>query len=268
MTASQTSHLDDVQLFHGPFSPMRADLYARIPNLSPTDGYRLEGEVYGPLCESSRTLPARARLVDSGGGQTVLARAVVADPCPWSATVPAYYRVRLCLSAGDERLEQRDHTFGFLAAGVAGRRLYRAGQPWVLTALTGGDDVRSIAWEDWRAAELTMIVENPSDECCLWAARHGVPLVAIAEPARSPLGTEIRRLAKSVSVAIVILPGETLDFDPHDIAPNLLFGQELPVGGEGGWADWADLLLVDSTDAGMMVSADCEESRALLVQFI
>ncbi len=260
------SLLRDLQLFHGPFAPMQAVLYARLPTLRPRDGYHLEGEVYGPLCDSSRTLPARTRLIDAGEGQTVLARAVVPDPCPWSAELPAVYRVSLCLSRGNEPLEHLQQSFGFLATGVSEEKLYRAGKPWCLRALSGPDDPTSVAWDKWRKANLAMLVRNPSDELCQAATSQGITLVALENSTGSKLVEEIRRLARAVCVAVVILPGPAPGFEPHEIAPNLLFGQDLAIGEGERPAVWADVLLVDSTALSSRPIPLADGRSAVLVQ--
>lgn len=248
MTSSdQTGLLEDLQLFHGPVSPMRAELYARLPSLDPAAGYQLEGEVAGPLTASTRTLPARGVLLDAGPGPTLLARSIVPDPCPWTAEVPAVYRVRVNLSQHGRLLESAERMTGFRNLGVNRGQLIRSGQPWMLRGLAAdavGSEADGEIWRWWRESELALVAIEPSGELCAAASREGVPIVAVTGASGDELKAKVHGWARWVSVAaVLVLADSDLTEDPHTWAPNLLFATRWHGRPQASTPTWCDLLV-------------------------
>ena len=57
-------------IFAGDSSDALARVYAALPRTGLPDDARLEGELVGPYCRHSQTLPARIRFLDRGPGPT------------------------------------------------------------------------------------------------------------------------------------------------------------------------------------------------------
>ncbi|HEV7282213.1 MAG TPA: hypothetical protein VGN57_18565 [Pirellulaceae bacterium] len=73
---------------------IRATLAIRVPRQEGTaPAKRYRGEVYGPLASDRTTLPASYRLPEFAEDEEV--RAVVTDPCFWSAEAPLEYEIVL-----------------------------------------------------------------------------------------------------------------------------------------------------------------------------
>ena len=81
--------LSDLDIFYGELTVNRAFVYARLPRPADDEGLSLVGQVRGPRCSRAQTLPLTSPLVDLGPGPTLLARALVPDPCFWSPDLPA-----------------------------------------------------------------------------------------------------------------------------------------------------------------------------------
>ncbi|HND54660.1 MAG TPA: hypothetical protein PLV92_19750 [Pirellulaceae bacterium] len=126
--------LELLDVFHGEVTPHRALIYARLPRPTGT-GWRLQGEVRGPFSRSRRTLPARVELVDCGPGPTLLAQAVLPDPCSWSPESPTWYDVSVVLTKdGAEQAETR-RQFGIRRIGPHRNSLHLDGRRFVLRAV-------------------------------------------------------------------------------------------------------------------------------------
>ena len=132
--------IDNLDVFFGKTSEIEAHVYARLSDAR-LQNFRISGTVQGPYCEYSRTLPACMRLVDSCEGPSVLAHAVIPDPCFWSHNLPMTYTVELQLLCGDDIVAEVSRMMAIRPFGAAGRFLRLCGRRIVLQGVEGGDPV-------------------------------------------------------------------------------------------------------------------------------
>ena len=85
-----------IEITVGDVTDVEAHVIARYSGAQ-VEGVVLSGKVRGPFCEGVRTLAAdfefRAVLAGADSDSTVIAEAVVTDPCMWSAELPHLYDV-------------------------------------------------------------------------------------------------------------------------------------------------------------------------------
>ena len=102
------------KLFYTNLNSVRVSVYASIDDeFRWADGWRIDGDVYGPHCKLSDTLPARIKLHDLGEGKSPLSSAIVPDPCPWSAELPATYIVTTNISQKDKLVQSNIQQLAF-----------------------------------------------------------------------------------------------------------------------------------------------------------
>lgn len=272
--------LELLDVFHGEVTPHRALIYARLPRPTGT-GWRLHGEVRGPFSRSRRTLPARVELVDCGPGPTLLAQAVLPDPCSWSPESPTWYDVSVVLTKdGAEQAETR-RQFGIRRIGPHRNSLHLDGRRFVLRAVEppqkwnapqdvdddraarvrGGGESIGLArtgydaedaddcsdwsdWEAWRDAGRALIATAPDERLCEAAMQAGVMIVARLDDLGESAEWELRRLARWPSVVAVLVDSPiVVDAPLRRIAPNLLLVQPQV---DFETADWSHAVLVDA----------------------
>src|SRR5262245_20393161 len=114
----------DPEVFYGATDPAATQVYVRWQADSPVGGsaLKLDGVVRGPFNELARTLPAAAALTDQGPGTSLLARAVLPDPCYWMPGAPYVYAVDVEVRAGSRVVAQAQRILGIRPLGVAHRR--------------------------------------------------------------------------------------------------------------------------------------------------
>lgn len=225
----------ELDLFYGGANANRVTVYARLPKL-PEGGWSLSGAVRGPHCLYSTTLPATLRLADAGPGQTLLAKALMPDPCYWSPELPFLYDVHVELKRGAEVIATADRLLGIRDFGPRGRFFYDQGKRRVIRGAFGPVDPDLLAWHD---TPLALVAPSPSDALCEEASRVGVLVVAMEPWPRTPedeviacrakLEKELRRLSRHASVAMIVLDAGgiscgQLDSACHHLAPNNLLG--------------------------------------------
>jgi hypothetical protein len=191
--------LDAIELFFGDANPAETRVYARLAGEAMKPGMRLTGSLAGPFCRYAQTLPATIPLIDLGPGASLLAQAIVPDPCFWSPELPYLYRANVELRLGSESLGTIERTLGIRPLGARGRRFYFEGKPWVLRGVRANyvsqSDLREL-----HNADAALYIDEPADELCAAASEEGVLIVAEAqiEPAA------IRRLSRHASVGFVV----------------------------------------------------------------
>ena len=275
--------LELLDVFHGEVTPHRALIYARLPR--PTgSGWRLQGEVRGPFSRSRRTLPARVELVDCGPGPTLLAQAVLPDPCSWSPESPTSYDVSVVLTKdGAEQAETR-RQFGIRRIGPHRNSLHLDGRRFVLRAVEppqvwnaprnfdgdraarvrGGGEGNGFArtaddadgasdwsdwpdwsdWEAWRDAGRAMIATAPDDRLCEAATQAGVMIVARLDDLGESAEWELRRLARWPSVVAVLVDSPIVADAPLRRIAPNLLLVQPQVDFET--ADWSHAVVVDA----------------------
>ena len=232
-----------INLFYGGLSQNAARIYAQVNSLPGGAEWSFRGTVRGPRNTLGHTLPASFSFRDLGAGPSLLAEALVTEPCFWSAKLPALYDVSLELCYRGEVQQTVTQAHGIRFLGAFGRNLILEGERWVLRGVSSSS-TRAEALDVWRECSAAMVVGEPSDELCRRASAEGVWLVASLEES-GQTDKLLRRLRTWAAVAVVILPGEVVaPAELRRIAPNILFAQR--------WnranvqlASWADLVFAD-----------------------
>jgi hypothetical protein len=129
------SGMHDLEVFYGELTPIRAVVYARLPRPSGESNLTLTGTIRGPRCLHAQTLPATWQLADLGPGPTLLARALVTEPCFWSPDLPAVYDVTVRVQRGEETVATERREIGFKPLGIRGPQFIMAGKNWVLLGI-------------------------------------------------------------------------------------------------------------------------------------
>ena len=211
-----------LEIFFGETSETLCHVYARLQTSEIPPDLQLSGSLTGPSCLYAQTLPATFRWVDRGPGPSLLAEALVPEPCFWTPEMPHLYQAVVQLRQGSRVLARAERPLGIRRLGVHHRNLLYDGKRWVLRGMHG-DASPASDLSPWHAADMAMIVPNPDDPLCREASRQGVLLVA-------ELGAvdvhEIARLSRWPAVGIVTLPDlPTLDLG--GLAHNLLLAQRI-----------------------------------------
>ena len=77
-----------LEIFFGEASDTVAASMLGCAGRKPIKGSQLTGSLVGPSCLYAETLPARFEFVDRGPGESLLAEAVVPEPCFWTPEMP------------------------------------------------------------------------------------------------------------------------------------------------------------------------------------
>lgn len=201
-----------LDLFHGEANVNRALVYARLCGQPSGQGLTLAGYVRGPHSLYSTTLPATIPLVDCGPGESLLARALIPDPCFWSPELPHLYDVHVEVRRGDEVLTAIDRQWGLRALVPRGRFFYDHGRRAVLRGmgwpLPNGMPGREIASPDllaWHDLPAVLATFNPSDELCADASRVGVAIIACLTASDVDVLEQTRRLARHAAVTVLAI---------------------------------------------------------------
>jgi len=236
------SLLGQLDIFHGEASPALAYVYARLTLSEPTVGLTLTGEVRGPECSLSHTLPATMPLVPEAPGETLLARTVIPDPCFWSPRLPAMYRVRVELRRDHVVLESTERMLGIRVLGVRDNRLLLEGKGWVLRAVLKNSVVAEPI-KFWRDASAAMVVENPTDQVCAEASRLGVLLMATLPDPQATTAPNLRRLASWPAVGFVLAHSSAkFPENYRQLMPTTLLVYHATADQPGTPPPWADIL--------------------------
>lgn len=193
-------------IFSGDSSDALARVYAALPRTGLPDDARLEGELVGPYCRHSQTLPARIRFIDRGPGPTLLSEATVPDPCFWTPELPFLYAVEVRAVQGDKTIAAISRPFGIRRLGVHGKSLYLDAKRFVLR----GVRIHPVATQDLTAARRAasaLFVTDPTDRFLQEASEEGV-LLAVELHASQP-AVELSRLGRWPAVAVVVLDGDS-----------------------------------------------------------
>ena len=208
----------ELQLFVGDASDAEARVYATLPRAGLADDAQLTGELVGPQCRYSKTLPARVRFVDRGPGPTLLAEAVVPDPCFWTPELPFMYSAELRLSGADAAENGLApapavvrRPFGIRRLGVHRTSIYLDAKRFVFR----GVHLDAPKIEDLKAArEATsaLYLEKPSDAFLQEASEEGVFLAVHfgKKTSQDKLIAELARIAKWPAMAIAVLNHDVL----------------------------------------------------------
>ena len=178
-------------MFFGDASDAMADVYARLPQRGRAAGLTLGGSLIGPNCLYADTLPATFAFVDRGPATSLVAEAIVPEPCFWTPEMPHLYRATSSC-AGGQVLATRRARFRHPPLGACGRQAdLRRQALGACAAVLIATKSRPANWTPGAKPNTAMVVRNPDDALCQQASRVGVLLVAeLTEPDAG----EIRRL--------------------------------------------------------------------------
>lgn len=237
-----------ITVFHGRVSQNSAQVYAQVTSRPGGGEWTLSGTVRGPRCQFSHTLPTSFSFRDAGRGSTLLAEAIVSEPCFWSPRLPSLYDVRIELCCGGDVQQTFERSLGIRFWGTRGNSLVLEGDRWVLRGVQSAN-VQEAPIADWRAASAAVVVTDPSNEQCRMASEQGLLIVARLVSTNG-IRQQLQRLGRWGAVAVAVLPAETdLPADVRQVAPNLLLAQweagQQPVKP----VSWAQLVFCEVTNA-------------------
>lgn len=170
-----------LQVVLGPCDDMRAEVFVRgaLPAVA-LQALRLEGELTGPECRRSITLPAGASLTDLGAGEAgLLAKAVLTEPAFWTPELPNLYRLTARLVAEGQTVADTTRRIGLRRSGVRGRSLWLEGRRWVPRG--GGCDPQSCDLSLLHDAGVAAVISDPPQSLLAAADESGVAIIAVAE---------------------------------------------------------------------------------------
>jgi hypothetical protein len=247
-----TNDLSQLDIFYGDLTANRAYVYARLPRPADDAGLTLTGFVRGPRCLHAETLPLTAKLVDLGPGPTLLARALVPEPCFWSPDLPAIYDVTVNLQLGAETIAGERREIGLRSLGVQGRNLVLAGKRWVLRGVTASSTSTTLprAWHDASAA---YVAEEAGDEQLAEASQFGALTAVHIRGDAEQTAAALRRLAQQPAAALAVIDGQLpSEFEPAAIAPNLLLAQRLHANVNLPVQSWAQAIWANTQDTRVL----------------
>ncbi len=224
---------EQIEVFFGDASDALARVYVRVSKSGLPDKTILRGCVIGPHCDYATTLPATISLADKGPGETLLAEAVVPDPCYWTPELPFLYRIQIEIvsretSSSNSEPMRFERTLGLRRLGVRGKSLYLDGKRFVPRGLF----LNQLGTSDIELAHVlstALMLDAPSDEICELADRRGTLLIARLDTRThgiEQIHVELARLGRFASVGLAILPADIdAGFELRSFARNVVLVQ-------------------------------------------
>ena len=195
--------LTELDFFTAQINPKQARLLVRISGVTSAAGWQITGDVYGPFCARSETLPARFLLRDAGPGESLLASSLILDPVFWTPELPATYRVRVQLTSPSGELREVTHTFGLRWFQIHGDAFFEQNKRWVLR----GGVLAPRASVDSAWSQIAIVSSSPTADALATATNDGiVVLLATSERDPAQLIRELRSAAQHPAVTMAILP--------------------------------------------------------------
>jgi hypothetical protein len=252
----------EIEMIQGPFNSISTQVFARANLVSFAEGnldrqsawqagWRIAGQITGPYCVHSETLPAVIAFHDQGDGAGLLATARIPDPCAWTARLPATYKVDIELTHAGKCKQKSSHLFTFRGNEIRQNSFYQTDlngnyRRWVLRCVQHPlDDALEDGGDQFREEGLICIVINPTTEQCSLATHHGVAILAIVQqPDTETTISAVQQLEMWGCVTAGVLVG---DVEIKDIDLNNV---QIPI---GSWVsdvskplpEWAQFCIVD-----------------------
>jgi hypothetical protein len=243
--------LSNLDVFYGELTVNQASIYARLPRPEDDSGLRLTGDVTGPRCFNTRTLPTTAHFCDLGAGPTLLSRALVIDPSYWSSDVPSIYDVTVHLRRGGQVLATARREIGFRPLGVRNRSFLWQGKPWVIRGVSASSTT-SLLPRAWHAASAVYITHE-MDARLAEASQRGTMAVVELRGEASEITTRLRLLAMFPAAMMAVVHGHLpRQFAIKGVAPNLLLAQSLDPIREFTLQPWAQAIWAETSDASAL----------------
>ncbi|MFN0020137.1 MAG: hypothetical protein ACKVP0_17900 [Pirellulaceae bacterium] len=186
--------LDNLDVFYGELTPARATVYARLEGLENATGLSLSGFVRGPRCFYSTTLLSTYPLSDAGPGPSLVAKALVPDPCYWSPETPNIYDVTVELRRGQDIIASEVRQIGFKPLGISGRFFTWEGKPWVMRGIKQVNSTIETDIFAWRDQGAVLVGVPSSDELRL-ASEKGILVYCMLAADADRLKSELRRVS-------------------------------------------------------------------------
>lgn len=236
MIFQHDSLMRHIEVFSGSADPTEARVYA-VAALA--EEFRLEpkqfqwnGHLIGPECEFAHTLSARIPFVHRPADESLLAEAIVPDPCFWTPELPFLYRAVLELRRDDEPSVKIDRQIGIRRLGIRGRDLYFEGKRFVLRGIGGNSEWESpLEMAFLRQTWTAVVISWPTKELCELASKCGILIVADLRTAetdssRGAAAETVRTVARWPAVVMAIVDANTLpSIEIRGAVHNLLIGQ-------------------------------------------
>ena len=245
-----TNDLSQLDVFYGDLTVHRALVYARLPRPASEGAWSLAGTIRGPRCLHAQTLPATARLIDQGPGSTLLAQAILPDPCCWSPDLPAIYDLEVQLLRGGEVVATERRELGLRRLGARGRDLFLDGKRWVLRGVSTFSTTEQLP-RFWHDASAAYVCDDSNSERLLEASQWGALAIVHLDYGADEAEGRLRDLARYPGAAIaVIMNSLPANFEKSRVAPNLLLAEWFKFfDAESVVSPWADLLFVAADEA-------------------
>ena len=237
-------------LFHTQADQHLAQIYVRLrAGIELQDywnaGWKIEGQLYGPHCSRSHTLPARYTLTDQGAGTTLLARAMLPDPCFWSAEIPALYEVTLQLSHNGQIQQQYQTLYGLPSLLIKNQQFQLNTEPWILRAAHVNKLARWSA-DACREQSLALVVDRLDESLLQEASQLGIWIIAILTGSEAKICDQLSKLVASPAVCMGVIQGTVKDPEQlQNSAPNMLLGQWVRQASDLPPAQWCQFVFCD-----------------------
>jgi len=231
----------ELEIFFGEASDTVCHVYAQLSGGNVEPGLQLSGMLTGPHCEYAETLTANFKFSDRGPGKSLLAMAVVPEPCFWTPEMPQLYQAHLQLKQGDQLLAEAQRSFGLRTLGAQGRNFVYDGKRWVLRGVSPRE-LPPTELAAWRDSDMVMLIHNPDEALASEASRVGVLLAAELDAADA---AELRRLSRHAAIAFVVLPGDWRK-PAEAVAHNLILTQRFGRDESIVPAKWAKAILCET----------------------
>jgi hypothetical protein len=272
----------EIEMIQGPFNSISTQVFVRAnPTSSAEDnldrqsawqaGWRIAGQIAGPYCVHSETLPAVIAFHDQGDGGGLLATARIPDPCAWTARLPATYKVDIELTHAGTCKQQSQHLFTFRANEIRENSFYQTDlngnyRRWVLRCVQHPlDDALSDGGEQFREEGLVCIVINPTVEQCNLATLNGVAILSmVQQPDTEKTISAVEQLDVWGCVTACVIVGDV------EIKANDLNNVRTPIGCRvsdireplPAWAQFCIADVASISDASAFV--DCQKMPVII----
>jgi hypothetical protein len=260
MAMNDPNLLDQLDFFIAQANPKQVRMFVRMRSLTSAEGWQLSGDVYGPFCWQSETLPARFSLRDAGPGESLLATTLVIDPVYWDADLPATYQVRVQLSRTGSEPRETTHTFGLRWFQVHDDSFWHQNKRWVLR----GGVIRPQVKLDPAWREAAVVLTSPAAAELQAASQYGIPTIIRSEETDpNRLLQELRAAALYPAVMLAVLP-VTAPVSEHlcQAVPNLILAAEIKPTDKV--PAWAEVIVADVDDPATFAARWQHESRPLI----
>jgi len=246
-----TGDLSELDVFYGELTVNRASVYARLPRPTDDTGLRLTGQVTGPRCFNTRTLPTTTHLFDLGAGPTLLSRALLLDPSYWSPDLPSIYDVTIELRRGAKVLATARREIGFKPLGVRSRSFVLQGKPWVLRGVCATSSTALLPRE-WHAACATFVTDEMDARLAEASQRGAMAVVELSGEANEII-SRLHILTMFPAAILAVIRGHLpRQFAIKGVAPNLLLAQPLDPIREFALQPWAHAIWAESSEPNVL----------------